>query len=140
MISTLRLKQLLVAASLGLTLGTASARDEPMWNPERVSVQAQANVTQDNLRSAIIRGGARRNWTVLDEAPGELRLKQSRNGKHEATVKVAYDATGYQLSYADSYNLNVDADHQRIHPTYNMWLRNLSADIASEVALLSLNK
>ncbi|MBL8278464.1 MAG: hypothetical protein JNL93_17335 [Pelomonas sp.] len=139
MISNLRLKQVLVAASLGLALGTASARDEPMWNPERVSVQSQANVTQDGLRTAIIRGGARRNWTILDEAPGEIKLKQSRNGKHEATVKVAYDATGYQLSYADSYNLNVDLGRQRIHPTYNMWLRNLSADIASEVTLLNLN-
>lgn len=140
MITKLRLKQVLVAASLGLTLGTAVARDEPMWNPERVTVQSQANLTQDSLRVALIRAGARRNWTVQDDAPGELRLKQSRNGKHEATVKITYDATGYQLSYADSYNLNVDVSRQRIHPTYNMWLRNLSADIASEVTLLSLNK
>ena len=140
MISITRLKQVLIAASLGLALGTAAARDEPMWNPERVGVQAQANVTQDSLRKAIIRGGAHRNWTVLDDTPGAIRLKQSRNGKHEATVKVSYDAAGYQLSYVDSYNLNVDAGRQRIHPTYNMWLRNLSGDIASEITLLSLDK
>ena len=137
MISSIRLKQLLVATSLGLALGTAQARDEPMWNPDRVGVQTPG-VTQDHLRSAIIRGGARRNWTVLEEAPGEIQLKQSRNGKHEATVKVSYDATGYQLSYANSYNLNFNAGSQRIHPTYNMWLRNLSADISSEVSLLTL--
>jgi hypothetical protein len=138
MISTPRLKQLLVAASLGLALSTAAARDEPMWNPDRVSVQQHVSITQDSLRTAIIRAGARRNWQLLDEAPGELRLKQSRQGKHEATVKVAYDATGYQLSYANSYNLNADVERQRIHPTYNMWLRNLSGDIASEVTLLTL--
>lgn len=135
-----RFKTAMAALALGLTLGTAQARDEPMWAPERVSVQPQANVTQDNLRAAIIRGGARRNWTVLKEAAGEIQLKQSRGGKHEATVKVAYDASGYQLGYADSFNLNYDAGRQRIHPTYNFWLRNLSADIASEVGLLSLNK
>jgi len=121
-------------------MGVAVARDEPMWNPERIGVRAQAGVTVENLRVAIIRGGARRNWTVLADTPGELSLKQSRRGKHEATVRVSYDEAGYQLSYADSYNLNVDTGRQRIHPTYNMWLRNLSADIASEVALLSLNK
>jgi hypothetical protein len=109
-----------------------------MWNPDRVSVQQHVSITQDSLRTAIIRAGARRNWQLLDEAPGELRLKQSRQGKHEATVKVAYDATGYQLSYANSYNLNADVERQRIHPTYNMWLRNLSGDIASEVTLLTL--
>ncbi|MDI4635498.1 hypothetical protein J7U46_20710 [Pelomonas sp. V22] len=140
MTSKSRFKTALAALALGLTLGTAQARDEPMWNPERVSLQTQANVTQDNLRAAIIRGGTRRNWTVLKEAAGEVQLKQSRNGKHEATVKVSYDATGYQLSYADSFNLNYDAGRQRIHPTYNFWLRNLSADLASEVSLLGLNK
>ncbi len=138
MIKNNRVKQLLVAASLGLALGTAQARDEPMWNPDRVSVQQNANITADSLRVAIIRGGARRNWQLLDEAPGEVRLKQSRQGKHEATVKVTYDATGYQLSYANSYNLNADVERQRIHPTYNMWLRNLSGDIASEITLLTL--
>lgn len=131
-------KLALVATSLGLTLGTAAARDEPMLNLERIDVRAQANVTSDGLRIAIIRGGARRNWTVQQDIPGEILLKQSRRGKHEATVKVTYDANGYQLSYADSFNLNVDASRQRIHPTYNMWLRNLSGDIASEVALLGL--
>ncbi|HEY9110034.1 MAG TPA: hypothetical protein VIN58_25430, partial [Roseateles sp.] len=76
---------------------------------------------------------------VQNDVPGELLLKQNRQGKHEATVKVSYDATGYQLAYSNSYNLNADVERQRIHPTYNMWLRNLSNDIASEVSLLSLN-
>ncbi len=138
MISAIRFKQILVAASLGLALGTAVARDEPMWNPDRVSVQQYAGLTPASLRAVIIRAAARRNWQLLDEAPGEMRLKQSRQGKHEATVKVSYDATGYQLSYADSFNLNADVERQRIHPTYNMWLRNLSGDIASELTLTTV--
>ncbi len=132
-------KTALVALSLGLALGTAQARDEPMYVPPRVSLADKPNVNQTRLHDAFLRGAARRNWTVQNDAPGELLLKQSRNGKHEATVKVVYDDTGYQLSYADSYNLNVDVDKQRIHPTYNMWLRNLSSDLASEVSLIGLN-
>jgi hypothetical protein len=132
------LKTMLVAMSLGLALGTAAARDEPMQVPERITV-SKADLTQDSMRAALIRAGARRNWTVQSDAPGELLLKQSRHGKHEATVKVAYDATSYQLSYANSYNLNYDESRKRIHPTYNMWLRNLSSDIASEITLIGLN-
>jgi hypothetical protein len=75
---------------------------------------------------------------VQNDVPGELLLKQSRNGKHEATVKVVYDDASYQLVYSNSYNLNADTDRQRIHPTYNMWIRNLTGDIASEVSLIGL--
>jgi hypothetical protein len=133
------LKTALVALSLGLTLGTAVARDEPMYVPERISVEGKPGVTQAKLHDALIRAAARRNWMVQNDVPGELLLKQSRQGKHEATVKVSYDATGYQLAYSNSYNLNADVEKQRIHPTYNMWIRNLSNDIASEVSLLGLN-
>lgn len=138
MISFTRLKQLLVATTLGLALGTAAARDEPMQIPERISVQGKPDINQAKLHEVLIRAAARRNWTVESDSPGEMVLKQSRQGKHEATVKVAYDDTGYQLSYASSYNLNFNPSTQRIHPTYNMWLRNLSSDIASEITLVGI--
>lgn len=132
-------KTAMIALSLGLALGTAQARDEPMLVPERVSLAAKPELTQVKLHDALVRAGARRNWTVQNDAPGELTLKQSRNGKHEATVKISYDATGYQLAYVNSYNLNANAEKQRIHPTYNMWIRNLSADISSEISIAHLN-
>jgi hypothetical protein len=131
-------KTALVAITLGLTLGTAQARDEPMYVPERVSVAGKPDLTQARLHDALVRAGARRSWIVQNDVPGELTLKYSRQGKHEATVKVSYDATSYQLAYVNSYNLNADPDKQRIHPTYNMWIRNLSNDIASEVSLIGL--
>lgn len=131
-------KTALVAISLGLILGTAVARDEPMLVPERISVQGKPDVNQARLHEVLIRAAARRNWTVQSDAPGEMLLKQSRQGKHEATVKVNYDDAGYQLSYASSYNLNADPAAQRIHPTYNMWLRNLSSDISSEISLVGV--
>ena len=139
MISSIRLKQLLVATSLGLALGTAAARDEPMQTPERISVQGKPGINKASLHTVLIRAAARRNWTVESDAPGEMVLKQSRQGKHEATVKIAYDEASYQLSYVSSFNLNVNAGTQRIHPTYNMWLRNLASDITSEITLVGVN-
>lgn len=133
------LKTALVAMSLGLTLGTAVARDEPMYVPERTTVAGKPGLTQARLHDALVRGAARRAWIVQSDVPGELLLKQSRQGKHEATVKVVYDDASYQLIYANSYNLNADPDAKRIHPTYNMWIRNLGNDIASEVSLIGLN-
>ena len=133
-----RTKVALIAIGLGFFLGTAMARDEPMLVPERISVQGKTDINQARLHEVFIRAAARRNWTVQSDAPGEMLLKQSRQGKHEATVKVNYDDAGYQLSYSSSYNLNVDPAAQRIHPTYNMWLRNLSSDITSEISLVGV--
>lgn len=135
-----RAKTALIALTLGLALGTAQARDEPMYIPDRMTLQAKPGLTESSLHDALVRAAARRNWMVQSDAPGEMLLKYSRQGKHEATVKVNYDASGYQLSYANSYNLNADPAKQRIHPTYNLWLRNLSSDIASEVSLIGLSK
>lgn len=149
-------RTLFLATTLGLSLGSAQARDEPMLELERVSVQAQPAVNERSLRIAIIKAGARRNWTVEGEAPGEVLLKQNKANKHMAVVKVRYDSGSYQISYVSSHNLNEGAwqggrlpysrnaptavvEERRIHPTYNMWLRNLSSDIASEVGLLGLN-
>lgn len=131
-------RTLLAAALLSLCLGAAQARDEPMLEPTRISIEGRAGIDQDSLRKVLIRAGARRNWTIQSDAPGQLQLKQSRNGKHEAVVQVNYEATGYQLGYVSSFNLNADAERRRIHPTYNMWLRNLSADIESELSLVNL--
>ena len=133
-----RVKVLLAIAGLSLCLGAAQARDEPMMVPDRISVQDRPGVSQAALRVVMIRAAARRNWMVMSDAPGEIVLKQSRQGKHEATVKVSYNESTYQLIYVDSFNLNADPGRQRIHPTYNMWLRNLSSDIASEIGLIGL--
>lgn len=133
-----RTRAALVALGLGLCLGTAMARDEPMLVPDRISVQGKPEINQAKLHEVLIRAASRRNWTVEADAPGEMVLKQSRQGKHEATVKVAYDDASYQLSYVSSYNLNANPDRQRIHPTYNMWLRNLSSDITSEISLVNV--
>lgn len=135
MTTLLQAKRALVGLGLALCLGTAMARTEPMYVPERITVPDKPGMTQAQLHDALIRGAARRSWIVVSDAPGELLLKQTLGGgKHEATVKVSYDAASYQVSYSSSYNLNADADKLRIHPTYNMWVRNLSSDIAIETA------
>lgn len=133
------LKTILIATTLALALGVAHARDEPMYVPERVTLAGRPELTQARLHDALIRAGARRNWLVQNDVPGELTFKYIGNqGKHDATVKVSYDATGYQVAYVNSYNLNADPDRQRIHPNYNKWIRTLGNDIASEVSLIGL--
>ena len=62
----------------------------------------------------------------------DMRLSYNKQDKHKAVVRVDYDATGYQISYESSTNLyeEVGEDGAKlIHPTYNMWVRNLLARI-----------
>ena len=126
---------LVLATCIG---GAAQARDEAMWEPHRVALSEQRALNAEDLRKVFIRAGARRNWSVVADNAGEIHLKQNRQGKHEAIVAIKYDATGYQLSYLSSYNLNAKPEERRIHPTYNMWLRNLSGGIESELTLTAL--
>jgi len=128
------MKNVLIAAALAACLGTAQARSTAMLEPERVMVVV-GNQTEEAMKGAVVRGGAKHDWIVQADAPGKLTLKQNKNNKHEAVVEVVYDNTGFQIRYVSSINLNFEASSsgKQIHPTYNRWVQNLQRAISAEV-------
>ncbi|MEM6906717.1 MAG: hypothetical protein AAF568_12555 [Pseudomonadota bacterium] len=125
-------------AAAGLALLLAGCRAEPLQNIEASAfgpATAERQLTLEETRDAIIRGGARRGWTFEEEGPGRLTGNIAVRGKHFAVVDVEYDAEQFSIRHQNSSNLDYDPDGPFIHPNYNSWVRNLAQDIREEVTL-----
>lgn len=135
------MKKILMGLMLASVLGAAQARNTVMLvEPERVAVVSGAKaLTADQVKQAIVSGGAKHEWTVAGEQPGKLQLKYNKQGKHEVVVDVTYDATGFLIRYAGSTNMKYESKEgiQMIHPFYNTWISNLSRSISTEASRLS---
>lgn len=116
-----------LALALALYSGAAMARVAELREAPRVLSTSLTPLDARQLRERIVRGGQTLDWAVTREAPGLLELTFDKNGKHQVTVAVHYDATGYDVTYVRSFNLNYEEVNgvRRIHPNYNRWVLNL---------------
>lgn len=63
---------------------------------------------------------------MSEVGPGVIKgRQQTRN--HVAEVRITYSATGYDIKYDSS--LNLQASGGKIHKNYNRWVHNLDKDI-----------
>lgn len=127
--------------ALVTALALAGCRSAPIYNATEIDFAtpasaAPAALTLDDYRSAIIRGGAKRNWTFEDAGPGHLVGSVAVRGKHFATVDVIFDTEEFSITHKTSQNLNYNPSKQEIHPNYNSWVANLQNDIQAEIALM----
>lgn len=130
------MKKIAIGLAFTMLLGAASARTIPLVEPERVTLASTSGValTPELVKQAILRGGARYEWTVVSEQPGKIQLKHNKQNKHEVTVEVSYDASGFQIRYVSSINLNYSEKNGApvIHSIYTTWLTNLTRAITVE--------
>ena len=99
------------------------ARTAPINN---VHSTVSAGHTQAQVRSAILKAGAQRQWIMNDAGAGVITARQ-QSRDHMAEVRVNYTATSYSINYANSQNLR--ASGGKIHKNYNRWVNNLDKDI-----------
>jgi len=125
---------MLLALVMAASVAQARQRNVPMLTPERVEMKYMNGQTPslELVRKAILMGAQPFGWVVEQDNPGQMQISYSKQGKHKAVVNITYDATGYQIRYVSSEELYVeqsDGGTATIHPTYNMWVRNLLARI-----------
>lgn len=129
----MKIKTIFLGLIAALAMTTAMGREAPLQDSGRIAVVSPSAtpVTQEMVRSAIITASQKRDWQVTKDEPGKLTLKYDKQGKHIAIVEASYDATGFELKYLESTNLNyAEKDGVRmIHPNYNHWIQNLVKDI-----------
>lgn len=110
---------------------TVYARATKLVEPDPVTTNCV--LTLDDMREAIIAGGAVRGWTIVDQAPGSIELKYVKGAyKHVLSVNVQYTKNTYSVTYEDSTNLNYKVKRngiREIHPRPIGWMKNLSIDI-----------
>ncbi|WP_391488783.1 hypothetical protein [Leclercia tamurae] len=99
------------------------ARTAPV---HQVHTTVSAGHTADQVRTAILKAGQKREWVMSENGPGVIKGRlQARD--HFAEVKITYSATSYSINYENSLNLN--AADGKIHKNYNRWVNNLDHDI-----------
>lgn len=118
---------------MAVAVGSAMARNTEIYEPPQVLWTPAVASTQVQLRDRIVAAGKSLGRVVSKEDDGRLELRYDKQGKHQVTISVQYDTTGYQISYLNSVNLDfVEANGVRkIHPNYNRWIRNLMLRIGT---------
>lgn len=120
-----------VGAILALALwsgsGAALARTAQMYEAPKVLSVSATPLDNRQIRDRIVAGGQSLGWVVTREEDGLVELSYDKQGKHQVTVVVRYDPTGYTIDYVRSFNLNYEEQGgaKKIHPNYNRWILNL---------------
>jgi hypothetical protein len=122
---------LLIAFSVAVAL-VGCARTAPVDN---VHSTVSAGHSEAQVRNAILKAGAQRQWIMNDVGPGVIKARQ-QNRNHSAEVRITYSATAYSIDYDSSQNLL--ASQGKIHKNYNRWVRNLDKDIQVSLATNAL--
>lgn len=117
-----KIVKLFVAFAIIGTLA-GCARTAPV---QQVHSTVSAGHTADQVKTAILKAGHKREWIMSENGPGVIKARlQARD--HSAEVKITYSATSYSINYENSRNLN--AENGKIHNNYNRWVNNLDRDI-----------
>ena len=121
------MRQIALGVVMAVAVGSAMARNTEIYDPPKMLWASAAEPTPQQLRDRIVAAGQSLGWVVNKDEAGRLELLYDKQGKHQVTIAVEYNAQGYKISYLNSVNLNFeDADGVRkIHPNYNRWIRNL---------------
>lgn len=117
---------MIAATVVGALAGCA--RTAPI---EQVNAIVSAGHTEAQVKDAIIKAGAQRQWIMSDAGPGVIKDKL-QNRDHVADIKINYSATSYSIVYVSSINLM--AANGKIHRNYNRWVHNLDKDIQVTLA------
>jgi hypothetical protein len=120
-------------AALAVTVALSGCNSVPIQNVSQAPVTNSAGkaLSNEQVRSAIVRAGAALGWQMKDEGPnmlvGNIQLR-----KHAATIEIPYTAGTYSIKYRASQNL--DENGGSIHKNYNGWIQNLHRGITAQLA------
>jgi hypothetical protein len=101
-------------------------------NDNTVASATSRNLSNAEVRSAILRAGAALGWQMKDEGAnmlvGTIHLRN-----HTAVVEIPYSSRAYSIKYRSSANLY--EQNGTIHKNYNGWIQNLTKGINAQLAL-----
>ena len=124
-------KFLILAVAAGVVVGCKTA---PVYNVEGQTIVTNVeNVKMDDVKKAIIRGGASLNWVMKVDKPGHI-VGTLNLRNHMAQVDINYTAKSYSITYKDSKELNYDGSN--IHSNYNGWIQNLQRNIDVQLSTM----
>ena len=125
---------LLTAAAFCATTLVGCGLPQPLKVPGEQMVAS--NVSQKEIREAILKAATRRNWRIVKDASGSIVLAypaNQRSARYDATFEVIYSDKSYRIRYLSSYGLdeklNCEGSTPCLHRNVNKWVANLNMDI-----------
>lgn len=134
MITAKRLSLIVVLVVGVLFLAVGCKKAAPVVNPTS-SMPILEKVSDKNIKEAIIRAGANKNWVIIPTGPQQLEGRLNIRA-HTAVVEITYDKKNYSITYKDSVNLQYQDGS--IHPNYNRWIVDLENEIRRQLAALNV--
>lgn len=107
-------------------------------NIETVSYRGtQQGITQEQMRNAIIKGCAHREWKTVDIDQNTIEAVINVRGKHRVVVTIPYTSDSYSIRYKESTGMKYTNKNgeQKIHSSYNKWIHNLDRSIQTELEM-----
>jgi hypothetical protein len=100
---------------------------QPIYNVERHPTPLAARtLTADEMERAIVQAAQAYGWSTDKVGPGTLRATHTRQ-QHTAVVDVRYTEQDYSIQLNNTANLKQSGSS--VHHVYNLWVRNLEAEI-----------
>lgn len=121
----------LVLLIVGVSLGGAGWRTDPIYNVRSDSMATSDGVTLEDVTRAIQRAGGGLGWQMIEIEPGKLEGRL-RIRSHLAIVNIPFDTKTFSILYKRSINLKYDGTS--IHQNYNSWVQNLEQAILAETS------
>ena len=118
-------------AALAVALAVAGCNTMPIQNVDSAAITNSSGkpLTQDQVRSSIVRAGTALGWQMKDEGTNTL-VATLILRKHVAVVAIPYSTSSYSIKYRSSENL--DEKGGQIHKNYNGWIQNLNRGINAQ--------
>ncbi len=116
-----------------LILSVSSCRTAPIVRVSENNLSfIDHAIAQQDLGRIIILSGKELGWLMDREETGVI-IATLLIQSHMAKAKITYDTDGFKIIYMDSSNLKYDGD--KIHKSYNAWIRNLDSTIRENLEL-----
>jgi hypothetical protein len=121
------------AALVIATAALAGCNTIPIQNVSDAPVVTATgkNLSNEQVRAAIVRAGSSLGWQMKEEGPGML-VGTLILRTHTAVVAIPYSSRAYGIQYRSSTNL--DAKDGNIHKNYNGWVQNLQRGINAQLS------
>jgi hypothetical protein len=129
--SHLRLQVALAGVVVAIAL--AGCTSAPIVNVDNAAVTTASGkqLSNEQVRNAIVRAGSSLGWQMKDEGPNKL-VGTLQLRSHTAVIEIPYSSNAYSINYRSSVNLSEGGG--KIHKNYNGWIQNLTRGINAQLS------
>lgn len=137
----MRVVLLMIVAAVAVSASPAFGRTPVAvvnYFDQLVETASGARPTAAQVRDAIVRAGASKDWALAKRADDQFLATRVIKGKHTIVTTISFTAEKYSVSYESSENMKFQVIDgiPYIHPNYNVWARELVEAIRLELSKL----